>query len=104
MIIREGDDLLDGVYCPSEDYFLRAPGGVAFAELLEGDWFFPCNVVLVVTTEEFVDGAKEVSHHLPSIRWPSLCYTDETIEVYFDVCQGCGPRVRGQGFPVFVGF
>ena len=40
-IIREGEDFHDGVNCPSEDDFLRAPGGVAFAEVLEGDWFLP---------------------------------------------------------------
>ena len=79
VIIREGDDLLDGVYCPSEDYFLRAPGGVAFAELLEGDWFFPCSVVLVVGSEEVVDGVKEMSRHLPPFCWSSLNYNDEVI-------------------------
>ena len=34
-IFQEGEDLLDGVNRPSEDNFLRAPGGVAFAEILE---------------------------------------------------------------------
>ena len=48
MIIREGEDLLDSVNRPSKEEFLRDPGGVAFAELLEGDWFFPFSVVLVV--------------------------------------------------------
>ena len=50
-ILWEGEDLLDGVYRPSQDNFLRAPGGVAFAELLEGYWFLPCSVVLVVWLE-----------------------------------------------------
>ena len=40
-ILREDEDLLYGVYCPSKDNFLRAPGGIAFAEILEGDWFLP---------------------------------------------------------------
>ena len=47
-IIWEGEYLLDGVDHPSKKDFLRAPVGAAFAELLEGDWFFPCSVVLVV--------------------------------------------------------
>ena len=50
-IIRDGEDFLDGVYHPSEEDFLRAPGGVAFAEFLEGDWFLPCSVVLVFGSE-----------------------------------------------------
>ena len=47
-VIREGEYLLDTANRPSKDDFLCAPGGVAFLELLEGDWFFPCSVVLVV--------------------------------------------------------
>ena len=78
-------DLLDGVNRPCEDDLLCAPGGVAFAELLEGDWFFPCSVVLSVRSEEVVDSAKEVSRHLPYFDWPSLDYNDEVIKVYFDV-------------------
>ena len=57
-IIQEGEDLLDGVNCPSYDNFLHAPGGVAFAELLEGHWIFPCSVFLVVGSEEVVNGVK----------------------------------------------
>ena len=41
-----------------------ALGGVAFAELVEGYWFLPCNFVLFVWTEEVVDGAKEMPRHL----------------------------------------
>ena len=79
MIIREGEDLLDGVYHPSKDEFLRAPVGVAFAELLEGDCFFPCSVVPFVGSEEVVDGMKYMACHLSSFCWPSLDYTDEII-------------------------
>ena len=85
-IVWEGEDLLHCVDCLSKDDLLCAPGGVAFEELLEVDFFLPCNVVLVVRTEEFVDDAKDLSRHLPYLRWPSLCYTDEVIEVYLDVC------------------
>ena len=85
-IVWEGEDLLHCVDFPAEDDLLCAPGGVAFVELLEGDWFLPCDVVLVVRAEEFVDGAKEVSRHLPSLCWPPLCYTDESIKVYCGVC------------------
>ena len=56
-----------------------APGSVAFVDLLEGDWFFPCIVVLVVGSEEVINGAKEMSRHLPSFCWSSLDYTDEVI-------------------------
>ena len=78
-ILREGEDLLDVVYRPSKNDFLRAPGGVVFAELLEGDWFLPRSVVLVVGSEEVLDGVKEMSLHLPLFRWSSLNYTDEVI-------------------------
>ena len=78
-IIWEGEDLLDGVNRPSEDNFMHAPSGIAFAELLEEDWFFPCSVVLVVGLEDVFDGAKEMSCHLPSSSWLSLDYTDEVI-------------------------
>ena len=44
--------MLDGVNRPFEDEFLCAPGDVTFAELLEGDWLFPCIVVLFVGSEE----------------------------------------------------
>ena len=84
-IIWEGEDLLDGVNRPSEDNFLRAPGGVAFAELLEGYWFFPCSFVLVIGLEEVANDMKEVLRHLPPFDWSSLDYTDEVIEVYFDM-------------------
>ena len=57
-ILWEGEELLHCVDRPAEDDLLCAPGGGAFAELLEGDWFLPCNVVLVVWAEEVVDGAK----------------------------------------------
>ena len=50
-IVWEGEDLLRGVDRAAEDNFLCAPGGVAFAELLEGDWFLPCDAVLVVRAE-----------------------------------------------------
>ena len=69
-IIWEGEDFLDSANQPFEYDFLRAPGGVAFVELLEGDWFFPCSVVLVVGLEDVVDGAKEMSSHLLSLSWP----------------------------------
>ena len=78
-IIWEGEDLLDGVNRPSEENFLRAPGGVAFAELLEGYWFFPCSVFLVIGSEEVVNSAKEISRHLMLFRWISLDYTNEVI-------------------------
>ena len=77
--------MLDGVNRPAEYELLRAPGVVAFVGILEGYWFLPYSVVLVIRTKEVVDGAKEVSRHLPSFGWPSLDYTDEVIEVYFDV-------------------
>ena len=86
MIVWEGEDLLHCVDRPAEDDLLCEPGGVTFAELLEGYWLLPCNVLLVVRTEEFVDGTKEMSRHLPSLCWPLLCYTNKFIEVYFDVC------------------
>ena len=57
-VIQEIEYLLDSVYCPYEDNFLRAPVSLAFAELLEGDLFFPCSVVLFVGSEEVVDGVK----------------------------------------------
>ena len=78
-IIREGENLLDGVYRPSEDDFLCAPSGVAFVGILEGDWFFPCSVVLVVGLEEVVNGVKEMSRNLPPLCWSSLDYTKEVI-------------------------
>ena len=77
VIIREGEELLDGVYHPSKEDFLRAPGGFAFADLLEGDWFLPCSFVLVVGSKEVINGVKEMSRHLPPFCWPSLNYTDE---------------------------
>ena len=67
------------------DDFLRAPGGVAFVELLEGYWFFPCSFVLVIGLEEVANDMKEVLRHLPPFDWSSLDYTDEVIEVYFDM-------------------
>ena len=81
----EGEDLFDGANRPDEDDLLRAPDGVAFAELLEVDWLLPCSVFLSINLEEFVDGQKKVSYHLLSFVWLSLEYTDEVIEVYFDV-------------------
>ena len=57
-IVLEGEDLLHCADRPAKDDLLCAPGGVAFVELLEGDWFLPCNVVLVVRAEEAVDGVK----------------------------------------------
>ena len=51
VIVWEGEYLLHCVNCLSEDNLLCASGGVAFAELLEGDWFLLCNVFLVVGTE-----------------------------------------------------
>ena len=56
LIIWEGEHLLDGVNRPSKDNFMCAPGDIAFAELLEGYWLFPFRVVLVVGSEEVVDG------------------------------------------------
>ena len=85
-IAWEGEDLLHCVDHLDKDDLLRDPGGVTFAELLKGDWSLPYNVVLVVWAEEAVDGAKEMSRHMPSIYWTSLCYTDKFIEVYLDVC------------------
>ena len=66
MVFWEGEDLFDGVNRPAEDDLLRVSGSIAFAELLEGDWFLPCSVVLGIRPEEFVDGAKEVSLNPPS--------------------------------------
>ena len=57
-IFWEVDDLFYGVNCPAKDNLMRAPGGVAFVDLLEGYWFLPYSVVLVIRPEEFVDGAK----------------------------------------------
>ena len=84
-IFWEGEDLFDGVNFAAKDNLLHTPGGVAFAELLDGDYFFLCSVVLGISPEEFVNGAEEVLRHLPSFGWHSLDYTDEFIEVYFDV-------------------
>ena len=64
--------MFENVYFPSKDNFLCDPGRVAFDELLEGDWFFPCSVILVVGSEEVVNGVKEMLRHLPPFRWPSL--------------------------------
>ena len=77
--------MLHCVNRPAKDDLLCAPGGVAFAELLEENWFLLCSVVLVTRSEEVVNGEKEVSRHLLSFGWPSLDYTNEVIEVYFDV-------------------
>ena len=85
-IVWEGEDLLHCVDCLAEDDLLCAPGGVTSTEILEGDWFLPCIVVLFVRAEEVIDGVKEMLRHLPSLRWPSLCYTDEVIKVYLDMC------------------
>ena len=78
-ILWEGKVLLDSVYVPSKDDFLCDTGGVAFAELLERDLFFPCSVLVVVWSEEVVNGVKVMSRHLPPFCWPSLNYTDELI-------------------------
>ena len=78
-ILWKGRVLLDVVYLPSKDDFLYDPGGVAFAELLERDWLFLRSVVLVVWSEEVVNGVKLMSRHLPPFHWPSLKYTDEVI-------------------------
>ena len=79
VIIQEGEDLLDDVNRPSEDAFMRDPGGVAFAEILEGDWFLPCSVVLVIGSEQVINVVKEMSRHRPSLCWPFLDYTNEVI-------------------------
>ena len=84
-IIWEGEDFLDGVNRRAKDDLLHAPGGVAFGELLEGYWFLPCSVVLVIRSEEVVNGAKEVLHHLPYFGLPYLDFNNEVIKVYFDV-------------------
>ena len=81
----EGEDLFDGVDRPAEDDLLRAPGGVAFAGLLERDWPLPYSVVLSVWPEDSVDGAKKVSRHLTSFIRTSLYHTNEIIKVYFNV-------------------
>ena len=47
-IFWEGEDLLDGFNRPDKNNLLRAPGGVTFAELLDGYWFLLCSVVLVI--------------------------------------------------------
>ena len=44
----EGEDLFDGVNLPAKDDLLRAPGGVAFAEIFEGYWLLLCSVVLSI--------------------------------------------------------
>ena len=60
---------------------MHALGGVAFAEFLEQDWFLTCSIIVSVWSEECVDGAEEVPHHLSSLVWPSLHFTNEIIEV-----------------------
>ena len=65
---------------------MHAPGGFAFAELLERDWFLACSVVWSVLEEELVDGSEEVPRHLFSLTWPSLYYLNEITEVNFDMC------------------
>ena len=50
-VFWEGYDLFDGVNRPAEDNIMCAPGGVTFAELLEGDWFLPCSVSLGISPE-----------------------------------------------------
>ena len=57
-VIWESEELLHSVDCPADDDLLFAPGGVAFAELLERDGLLPCDVVLVIRSKEFVDGAE----------------------------------------------
>ena len=79
------EGLFGGVNCPAKDDLMRAPGGVTFADIFEGDWLLPCIVVLSVQPEEFVDGEKKVLRHFPSLVRPSLYYTDEIVEVYFDM-------------------
>ena len=85
MVVREGEDLLDNVDCQAKDDLFCAPGGVALTELFERDGLLPCNVVFVIRVKEFVDGTEEMPHHLSSLFWPPLGYTDKIIEVYFDV-------------------
>ena len=85
MVGREGEDLLHGIDCPSEDDIFCGPGGVTFAELFERDGLLPCYVFLVIRSEELVDGVEEMPRNLSSLYWPPLSYTDEIVEVYFDV-------------------
>ena len=47
-IVWEGEDLLHCVDLPAKDNLLCAPGGVDFEELLEVDFFLPCNVSLLL--------------------------------------------------------
>ena len=55
-------------------------------DFFEGYGFLPCDVILVVWSEEFIGGAEEMPCHLSSFFCPSLGYTNEIIEVYLDVC------------------
>ena len=96
--------MFDGVNSPAEDDLLHAPGSVAFANIFEEDWLLLCSVLLNIWPEEFDDAAKKVSRHFPSFVWTSLYFTNEVIDVYFNVSSGCGTRVWGQGFPVVFGF
>ena len=51
--------MFDRVNFPAKDEFLRAPGGVAFVELLEGDWFLPCSFGIGISTEDFSSIARK---------------------------------------------
>ena len=50
-IVCEDEELLHCVNRPAKNDLLFAPGDVAFADLIEGDWFLPLNVVLAVRME-----------------------------------------------------
>ena len=81
-----GWDLIYHINHPAKHDFLHAPDDVAFAKLLERYWFLACSVIFRFWAEEFINGAEEVPCNMTSLVWPSLHYTDEVIEVYFDMC------------------
>ena len=82
VVFWEGDDLFDSVNRPAKDNLLCTPGNVAFADILEANWFLTCSVVLGIRPREFVDGAKRclvicllLFHPLWTILMKSLSYT-----------------------------
>ena len=79
-IVWESEDLLHGVNRPAEDDLLCAPGRVAFQSFLR-DIGFSCAMSYLFLGRNSLS----LSRHLLSLCRPPLRYTDEVIEVYFDV-------------------
>ena len=86
MVVWEGKDLLHGVDCPAEEDLFCAPGGVAFAEL------FLREMGSSRAMSSLLFGWKSSSMARKRCRVicrlsvaPPLGYTDEIIEVYFDM-------------------